>query len=61
MRDLGSDPAGQERIKLLAPVQPLAGDLVEAGAHAIELEAGHGLDDLVTFHQAASFPLRRLS
>lgn len=33
----------------------------EAGAHAIELEAGHRLDQLVTFHQAASLLLRRLS
>jgi hypothetical protein len=31
--DLGADQAGQERIKLFAAGQTLAGDLVEAGAH----------------------------
>ena len=32
--------------------EALAGDLVEAGAHAVELQFPHGVQDLVTFHQA---------
>jgi hypothetical protein len=44
---------GMDRQTLLvAPGEPLAGDLVEAGAHAVELELGHGLEDLMAFHQA---------
>src|SRR3954447_26500849 len=38
MRALGPDQAGDQRIDLVAPGQPLAGDLVEAGAHAVELQ-----------------------
>src|SRR5271154_3046541 len=34
----GPDQAGDEGIDLVAPGQTLAGDLVEAGAHAVELE-----------------------
>jgi hypothetical protein len=49
---LGADEAGDERVKLVAPGKALAGDLVEAGAHAVELEFAHGLQDIVTFHQA---------
>ena len=49
---LGSDQAGNEGEDLIAPGKPLAGDLVEAGAHAIELEPAHGLEDLMAFHQA---------
>ena len=48
----GADQAGDERIDLVAPGQALAGDLVEAGAHAVELELAHGLEDLMAFHQA---------
>ena len=62
MGDLGADQAGQERIEFFAASQPLAGDLVEAGAHAVELELGHGLDDLVSLHHAAwVLVLRRAS
>src|SRR5271157_2486365 len=39
----GADQTGNQRIKLIAPGKALAGDLVEAGAHAIELEFAHGL------------------
>lgn len=46
------EQAGDERIEFVAPVQALAGDLVEAGVHAVELELAHDLEDLMTFHQA---------
>ena len=46
------DQAGDERVELVAPGEALAGDLVEAGAHAVELELAHGLEDLMAFHQA---------
>ena len=49
---LGPDQAGDERMDLIAPGQALAGDLIEAGAHAVELELAHGLEDLMAFHQA---------
>ena len=49
---LGPDQAGDEWVDLVAPGEALAGDLVEAGAHAVELEFAHGLEDLMTFHQA---------
>src|ERR1700691_3214769 len=49
---LGADQAGDERVDLVASCEPLAGDLVEACAHAVELQFGHGLDDLMAFHQA---------
>ena len=52
MGALGPDQAGDERIELIAPGQALAGDLVEAGAHAVELQLAHGLQDLMAFHQA---------
>src|SRR5271155_3656216 len=52
VRVLGPDQAGEERIDLVAPGQALAGDLVEAGTHAIELELAHGFEDLMAFHQA---------
>ena len=52
MRALGPDQAGDERIDLVTPCQALAGDLVEARAHAVELQFGHGLQDLMAFHQA---------
>src|ERR1700689_1803184 len=52
MRALGPDQAGDEGVNLVASGEPLAGDLVEAGAHAVELELGHGLEDLMAFHQA---------
>src|SRR5665213_477893 len=48
----GPDQAGDEGVDLVASGEPLAGDLVEAGAHAVELELGHGLEDLMAFHQA---------
>jgi hypothetical protein len=54
----GADQAGEERIDLVAPDQPLSGDLIEAGAHAIELEFAHGLQNILAFHQAT---LRMLS
>ena len=43
MDALGTDQAGNQRIDLIAPGQSLAGDLIEAGAHAIELEFTHGV------------------
>ena len=48
----GPDQAGDERIDLIAPGKALAGDLIEAGAHAVELEFAHGLQNLMAFHQA---------
>jgi len=50
MGALGTDQAGNERIDLIAPGQSLARDLVEAGAHAIELELAHRVQNLVAFH-----------
>ena len=47
---LGTDQAGDQRIDLIPPGQALAGDLVEAGAHAIELELAHRVQNLVAFH-----------
>ena len=52
MRALGPDEAGDERIDLIAPGQSLACDLVEAGAHAVQLQLGHSLQDILTFHHA---------
>jgi hypothetical protein len=49
---LGADQTGNERINLITPGQAFAGDLVEAGAHAVELESTHGLEDFMAFHQA---------
>src|SRR6185312_10399896 len=49
---LGPDQAGDEGIDLVAPGEALAGDLIEAGAHAVELELAHGLQNLMAFHQA---------
>src|ERR1700719_746001 len=37
MGALGTEQAGNKRKDLLAPSQPLADDLIEAGAHAEEL------------------------
>ena len=48
----GSDQAGDEWVEFIAPGKALSGDLVEAGAHAVEFEFTHGLEDLMTFHQA---------
>jgi hypothetical protein len=50
---LGPDQAGDERVEFIAPGEALAGDLVEAGAHAVELQFLHGLQDLMAFHQAS--------
>jgi len=58
MRPLGPDQTGNQRIDLVPPGEALAGDLVEAGPHAVELEVAHRLQDIVTFHQAT---LLRLS
>ena len=52
MRAPGPDQAGDERMEFIAPGKALARDLVEAGAHAMELEFGDGLQYLVAFHQA---------
>jgi hypothetical protein len=52
VRALGPDQTGNERIDLIAPRQPLAGNLIEACAHAVELEFGHRLQDLMAFHHA---------
>ena len=48
----GADQAGEEGKDLIAPGKALAGDLVEAGAHAVELEFRHRLEDLMALHQA---------
>jgi hypothetical protein len=40
---LGADQAGDQRIEFVAPGEALAGDLVEAGAHAVKLEFAHRL------------------
>ena len=53
MGHLGADQAGQQGIEVLAPRGSLADHLVEAGAHAVELQVGHRLDDLVSFHHVA--------
>ena len=52
MRALGADQAGDERINLIAPGKTLAGNFIEAGAHAVELEFAHGVENLMAFHQA---------
>jgi len=52
VRALGADQAGDHRIKFVAPRQALAGDLVEACAHAVQFEPAHGPQDLMAFHQA---------
>ena len=49
---LGADQAVDQRIKLVAPGKALAGDLVEAGGHAVELKFAHRLQNLMAFHQA---------
>jgi hypothetical protein len=38
---LGADQAGDQRIEFVAPGKALAGDLIEAGAHAVQLEFAH--------------------
>jgi hypothetical protein len=48
----GPDEAGDERIDLVTPGQSLACNLVKAGAHAVELRFGHGLQNLMAFHHA---------
>src|SRR5665213_1114083 len=48
----GPDQAGDERINLVTPGKTLAGNLIEAGAHAVELQFAHGFQNLVAFHQA---------
>ena len=48
----GPDQAGDEGIDLIAPGKTLAGNLIEAGAHAVELQFAHGFQNLVAFHQA---------
>src|ERR1700722_6457296 len=57
----GADEPPEERIEFIAPRQPLAGDLVETGAHAVKLQAGHGVDDLMSLHFSSSLRWRRLS
>src|SRR5271154_3170258 len=54
---LGPEQAGDEGIELVAPGKGLAGDLVEAGAHAVELQFGHGFEDLMAFHQVYKYGL----
>jgi len=52
VRALGADQAGDQRIEFITSGKPLACDLVEAGAHAVQLEFTHGLQNLMAFHQA---------
>ena len=48
----GADQAGKKGKDLIAPGKALAGDLIEAGAHAVQLEFSHRLKDLMALHQA---------
>jgi hypothetical protein len=48
----GADQAGKQGKDLIAPDKALASDFIEAGAHAVELEFSHRLEDLMTLHQA---------
>src|SRR5258708_32976046 len=48
----GSDQAGDERMNLIASCKAFAGNLIEAGAHAVKLQLAHGLQYLLAFHQA---------
>src|SRR5581483_7274318 len=48
----GADQAGDERIDLVAPGKTFAGNLIEAGAHAVKLQFAHGFQNLMAFHQA---------
>jgi hypothetical protein len=48
----GPDQAGDERIDLIAAGKTFAGNLIEAGAHAVKLQLTHGFQNLVAFHQA---------
>src|SRR5674476_342405 len=48
----GPDQASDEGIDLIAPGKTFAGNLIEAGAHAVELQFAHGLQNLMAFHQA---------
>jgi hypothetical protein len=48
----GPDQTGDKRVEFIAPGEALAGDLVEAGAHAMELEFAHGLEDFMALHHA---------
>jgi hypothetical protein len=52
VRALRSDQGGEEGIDLVTPHETLASDLVEAGAHPVELELAHGVQNLMAFHQA---------
>ena len=61
MSQFGADQTAEERIEFIAPRQPLTGDLVETGAHAVKLQAGHGVDDLMSLHFASSLRWRSLS
>ena len=38
-------------LDLVAPGQSLAGDLVEAGTHAMQLVLGHRVKNFMAFHQ----------
>ena len=48
----GSDQAGEERIYFVAPGETFSGNLIEAGANAVELQFAHGFQNLMAFHQA---------
>jgi hypothetical protein len=48
----GANQTGEEGKDLITPIEALASDLVEAGAHAVELEFSHRLEDLMALHQA---------
>jgi hypothetical protein len=48
----GADQAGEKGKDLIAPGKALAGDLIEAGAHAVEFEFSQCLKDLMALHQA---------
>ena len=52
MRAFGPDQASDKGIDLIAPGKTFAGNLIEAGAHAVELQFAHGLQNLMAFHQA---------
>ena len=52
MGPFSPDQVGDERIDLIASGKTLTGNLIEAGAHAVELQFAHGFQNLMAFHQA---------
>ena len=57
VRAFGPEQAGDERIDLITSGQALAGNRIKAGAHAVELQFAHGVQNLMTFHHATCLML----